>query len=101
MEGSEPATGWLDLRNLASPFAKCEKRMIRLPCSSAVGRNVSSGGQGGAITAALFLRRFVSTKSWLHLDVFAWTPAAKPGRPEGAECQTARALYAMLTARYP
>jgi len=63
--------------------------------------NVSSGGQGGAITAALFLRRFVSTKSWLHLDVFAWTPAAKPGRPEGAECQTARALYAMLTARYP
>ncbi len=63
--------------------------------------NVSSGGQGGAITAALFLRRFVSTKSWLHLDIFAWTPAAKPGRPEGAECQTARALYAMLTARYP
>ncbi len=63
--------------------------------------NVGAGGQAGAITAALFLRRFVSTKSRLHLDIFAWTPAAKPGRPEGAECQTARALYAMLTARYP
>ena len=62
--------------------------------------NVSSGGQGGAITAALFLRRFVSAKSWLHLDIFAWTAAAKPGRPEGAECQTARALYAMLAKRY-
>jgi len=62
--------------------------------------NVSTGGQGGAITAALFLRRFVAAKSWLHLDIFAWTAAAKPGRPEGAECQTARALYAMLTKRY-
>jgi leucyl aminopeptidase len=62
--------------------------------------NVSSGGQGGAITAALFLRRFVAAKSWLHLDIFAWTASAKPGRPEGAECQTARALYAMLSARY-
>jgi leucyl aminopeptidase len=62
--------------------------------------NVSTGGQGGAITAALFLRKFVTARSWLHLDIFAWTPAAKPGRPEGAELQTARALYAMLCARY-
>jgi len=62
--------------------------------------NVGTGGQGGAITAALFLRRFVNAKSWLHLDIFAWTPAAKPGRPEGAECQSARALYALLRSRY-
>jgi leucyl aminopeptidase len=62
--------------------------------------NVATGGQGGAITAALFLRRFVTAPSWLHLDIFAWTPAAKPGRPEGGECQTARALYALLKARY-
>jgi leucyl aminopeptidase len=62
--------------------------------------NVGAGGQGGAITAALFLRRFVTAKSWLHLDIFAWSGAAKPGRPEGADCQTARALYAMLSARY-
>jgi leucyl aminopeptidase len=62
--------------------------------------NVASGGQGGAITAALFLRRFVAAKSWLHLDIFAWTASAKPERPEGGECQTARALYAMLSARY-
>jgi leucyl aminopeptidase len=62
--------------------------------------NVSSGGQGGAITAALFLRKFVEAKSWLHLDVFAWTPSAKPARPEGGELQSARALYAMLSKRY-
>jgi leucyl aminopeptidase len=62
--------------------------------------NNVGGSQGGAITAALFMRRFVSVKSWLHVDVFAWTPAAKPGRPEGGECQAARALYAVLAARY-
>jgi leucyl aminopeptidase len=62
--------------------------------------NVSTGGQGGAITAALFLKKFVTAKSWLHLDVFAWNNATKPGRPEGAECQTARGLYAMLAVRY-
>jgi leucyl aminopeptidase len=62
--------------------------------------NVSTGGQGGAITAALFLRKFVAAKSWLHLDIFAWTAAAKPGRPEGADLQSARAIYALLTARY-
>ncbi len=62
--------------------------------------NVSSGGHGGAITAALFLRRFVNARAWLHLDIFAWTPSARPGRPEGAELQSARALYALLKARY-
>ncbi|AXK81877.1 leucyl aminopeptidase family protein [Pseudolabrys taiwanensis] len=62
--------------------------------------NVGSGGQGGAITAALFLRKFVEAKSWLHLDIFAWNTSAKPGRPEGAECMTARALYALLAKRY-
>ena len=62
--------------------------------------NVGAGGQAGAITAALFLRRFVNTKAWVHFDIFAWTPAARPGRPEGAECQSARALYALLRSRY-
>jgi leucyl aminopeptidase len=62
--------------------------------------NNVGGSQGGAITAALFMRRFVTAKSWLHLDVFAWTATAKAGRPEGGECQSARALYALLAARY-
>jgi leucyl aminopeptidase len=63
--------------------------------------NVSSVSFGGSITAALFLRRFVSrAKAWLHCDIFAWNQTARPGRPEGAECQTARALYALLVSRY-
>ncbi len=62
--------------------------------------NVSTGGHGGAITAALFLSKFVAAPSWLHFDIFAWTLAMRPGRPEGAELQSARALYALLCARY-
>ena len=63
--------------------------------------NVSSGSFAGSIICALFLKRFVRrAKSWLHLDIYAWTPASKPGRPEGGECQTARALYALLAERY-
>jgi leucyl aminopeptidase len=62
--------------------------------------NNVGGSQGGAITAALFMRRFVTAKSWLHFDLFAWSATAKPGRPEGGDCQAARALYALLAARY-
>jgi leucyl aminopeptidase len=62
--------------------------------------NVATGGFAGSIICALFLKRFVSAKVWAHFDVYGWTPSAKPGRPEGGECQVARALYAMLTARY-
>jgi leucyl aminopeptidase len=62
--------------------------------------NNVGGSQGGAITAALFMRRFVAAQSWVHFDLFAWSPSAKPGRPEGGECQVARALYALLAARY-
>lgn len=63
--------------------------------------NVSSGAFAGSITAALFLQRFVErTKSWLHLDIFAWNPSTKPGRPEGGEAMTVRALYALLKERY-
>ncbi|MDI3470176.1 MAG: Peptidase B [Pseudolabrys sp.] len=63
--------------------------------------NNVGGGHGGAITAALFLRKFVgNAKAWAHFDIFAWTPSAKPGRPEGAECQAARALFALLKKQY-
>jgi leucyl aminopeptidase len=63
--------------------------------------NVSSGGFAGSITAAMFLRRFVAAaKAWLHCDIYAWNQTTRPGRPEGAECQAARALYALLSERY-
>jgi len=63
--------------------------------------NVGTGGFAGSVTAALFLSRFVSAaKSWVHLDIYGWTPKAKSARPEGGECQAARALYALLQDRY-
>jgi leucyl aminopeptidase len=63
--------------------------------------NVASGSFAGSITCALFLKRFVAAAaSWMHLDIYAWNPKTKPGRPEGGECQAARALYALLKARY-
>ncbi len=55
----------------------------------------------GAITAALFLNRFVTrAKSWAHFDIAAWVDRPRPGRRRGAEATAARALYAMLTERY-
>jgi leucyl aminopeptidase len=63
--------------------------------------NAPSGGFAGSITCALFLQRFVErARSWLHLDIYAWTPTAKPARPEGGECQAARALFRLLGERY-
>ncbi len=64
--------------------------------------NAPAGGFAGSITAALFLRRFVTAaKAHLHLDIYGWTPSAKPGRPEGGEVQGARLVYALLKERYP
>ncbi len=64
--------------------------------------NAGAGGYAGSITAALFLSRFVpEAQRWLHGDIFAWNPAAKPGKPEGGEAQLIRALYALLKAEGP
>jgi leucyl aminopeptidase len=63
--------------------------------------NVSEGPQGGAITAALYLQEFVESDiPWAHLDVMAWNNRARPGRPEGAEAQTLRALFGHIAARF-
>jgi leucyl aminopeptidase len=63
--------------------------------------NDHAGNFAGSIVAALFLQRFVEkAASWLHADLFAWVPAARPGQPEGGEAQFIRALYAALGDRY-
>jgi leucyl aminopeptidase len=62
--------------------------------------SVTSGGFSGSIVAALFLRRFVADPSrWAHFDVYCWSPATKPGRPEGGEVQSARLLYDLIEGR--
>lgn len=56
--------------------------------------NVSARPMAGAVTAALFLRRFVPAGiRWAHLDLYAWNDATRPGRPEGGEATALRALY--------
>ena len=63
--------------------------------------NAGEGGQAGAVTAALFLQRFVPEGTpWAHFDTFAWRPAPKPGRPKGGDALGLRAAFAMLKARF-
>ncbi|MDC3312021.1 leucyl aminopeptidase family protein [Alphaproteobacteria bacterium] len=58
---------------------------------------ISSTGQsgyGGAITAALFLQKFIGkTLNWAHIDVMAWNLSSRPGRPKGGEAMGLRASY--------
>jgi leucyl aminopeptidase len=63
--------------------------------------NASPATFAGAVIGALFLRRFVTqSPDWLHVDLFAWNPKDRPGRPVGAEAHAVRALFSMLTERY-
>jgi len=63
--------------------------------------NVSTGTFAGAIIAALFLKRFVTaTPDWLHVDLYAWNPKDRPGRPQGADTQGLRALYALIRRKF-
>ena len=63
--------------------------------------NAGESGFAGSLTAALFLKRFVDrAKSYVHFDIFAWTPAAKPGRPRGGEAQAIHALFGLIEERY-
>ena len=106
---------YTDDETLAQDLAVCAKQendpLWRLPLWPAYDswldskvaniNNAPSGGFAGSITCALFLQRFVeAAKSWLHVDIYGWTPSAKPARPEGGECQAARAIYKLLSDRY-
>ncbi|MSP01762.1 MAG: leucyl aminopeptidase family protein [Acetobacteraceae bacterium] len=63
--------------------------------------NVSSKPFAGAIVAALFLKRFV-TKDIIHahIDLYGWNDQTRPGRPEGGEAQSMRAVFAALQQRF-
>ncbi len=63
--------------------------------------NAPSGGMAGAITAALFLRRFVeNTASFAHFDLYGWTPTARPARPKGGAHQGIRAMLRVIEGRF-
>ena len=63
--------------------------------------NAPDYGLAGAITAALFINRFITKSAhWAHFDIPAWIDRPKPGRRKGAEANTIRALYALIHERY-
>ena len=63
--------------------------------------NASESPFAGAVTAALFLAKFVpDAVAWAHFDTFAWRSTAKPGRPKGGEALGLRAAFEMLRGRY-
>jgi leucyl aminopeptidase len=63
--------------------------------------NSGSSRNGGAISAALYLERFVpDAQAWMHVDVYSWNDADRPGRPRGGEAQALRAGYEFLLRRY-
>ena len=98
--------------DLADLSTKCRDGMWRMPLwpgyeswldSPLAGTNhIASLPFAGSITAALFLQKFVAApERWLHADIYAWTPKAKPGQPVGGEAQVVRALLELMRARYP
>ncbi len=72
------------LKDLASPVADMQN---------------AGGRMAGSITAALFLKQFVDTAPWIHLDIWAWR-LAKYGRQQGAAACGLRAVWTLLQARY-
>ncbi len=63
--------------------------------------NAGASRHAGAITAALYLERFVpESMPWMHLDTYAWNDGDRPGRPRGGEAMGLRAFFAFLQQRY-
>ncbi|QKV19464.1 leucyl aminopeptidase family protein [Oricola thermophila] len=80
---------------LWAPYAKGLNSQVADLC------NVTTDGMAGSVTAALFLKRFVTeAKSWAHFDIFAWSLNAKAHAPVGGEAQGIRALLMALKQRY-
>jgi leucyl aminopeptidase len=63
--------------------------------------NCPSVGQGGAISAALYLQAFVGKDTdWLHFDIMAFNTRKLSGRPLGGEAFGIRAVFEYLQGRY-
>lgn len=94
-------------KNLLQASEETSDPLWRLPLYSAYERylksniadivNASEGGYAGAITAALYLKRFVPNAiPWVHFDMSAWNYDRLPGRPVGGEALALRAVYRYL-----
>jgi leucyl aminopeptidase len=62
--------------------------------------NSAASPYAGAVTAALFLKRFIDDVPWVHFDVMAFNIRKRPGRPEGGEAMALRSVYRYLAQRF-
>jgi leucyl aminopeptidase len=80
------------------PLHKPYRRMIDSKIADI--NNSGDSPFAGSITAALFLADFVDPAThWLHFDIMAWNPTARPGRPQGGEAQAIRGLFSLIAER--
>lgn len=97
--------------DLAAAAAAVDDPMWRLPLHQPYAEmiksdiadvnNAGEGGMAGAITAALFLEKFVPEgAAWAHLDTFAWRSTTKPGRAKGGDALGLRAVWRLLQDRF-
>ncbi len=83
------------------PLWKPYKKYITSRTADLSNINTSGAGFAGSVTAALFLQRFVEQAgSWVHFDIYGWTPIEKDFRTHGGEAQAIRALFDMLKTRF-
>ncbi len=60
-----------------------------------------SSSYAGAITAALFLKKFAENiDNWVHIDMMAWNQKSRPGRPSGGEAMALRTIFRLLEQKY-
>ncbi len=82
------------------PLYQPYRKMLDTPFADI--NNASSSAYAGAILGALFLKEFVTPDvPWVHLDLMAWNERSRPGRPEGGEAMSMRALFRYLSERFP
>ncbi|MEE4277437.1 MAG: leucyl aminopeptidase family protein [Halieaceae bacterium] len=62
--------------------------------------NSPASPYAGAVTAALFLQRFVDDTPWMHFDIMAFNIRSRPAHPEGGEAMALRAVFDHLKQTY-
>jgi leucyl aminopeptidase len=98
------------IRNLQRAGERCGERVWQLPLWDEYGEAMKSdiadlknagGRNGGSITAGWFLKQFVGTTRWAHLDIAgtAWSDKARPCSPKGASGVGVRLLIEYLRGR--
>ena len=77
------------------PFWPGYERLLDSP--NADMNNVSDGPFAGAVTAALFLKRFAGgARHYVHFDIYGWRQAPRPLGPKGGEPHAARTMLDVI-----